>query len=81
MARRNRPADPKDREILEAHRRFLTVMEEQRLATLSDETKTHYLTMLVSLTEKLETPGKPLSEIMREMMAELAPLIFQTMQS
>lgn len=81
MGRRKRSADPKDREILAAHRRYLVVMEEQRLATLSDETKDRYLTMLTSLTAKLETPGKPLSEIMREMMAELGPLIFQAMQS
>jgi len=55
-------------------------MEGERLDTISDETKVRYLAVLKSLTDKLATPGKPLSEIVGEMMSETAPLLFQAMQ-
>jgi hypothetical protein len=35
---------------------------------------------MTSLTEKLAVPGKPLSEIVREIMAEAGPVLFQIMQ-
>jgi hypothetical protein len=69
-----------DKEIYEVHRRYIEVMEGERLAAISDETKTHYLRVLKSLTDKLAIPGKPLSEVIGEMMSEAAPLLFQTMQ-
>jgi hypothetical protein len=71
--------DARDREIAEAHRKYVETME-ARLEGISDNTKEHYLKVLVSLTEKLAVPGKPLSEIVTEMMAEAAPLLFQAMQ-
>jgi hypothetical protein len=74
-------SDPRDKEIVEAHRRFIKVMEEERLIQLSGETKSTYLKILTTATDKLEVPGKPISEVVREMMAEVGPLIFQTMQS
>lgn len=74
-------SDPRDKEIVEAHRRFIKVMEEERLVQLSSETKMTYLTLLTTAADKLEIPGKPISEVVREMMAELGPLIFQAMQS
>ncbi|MBE3603997.1 hypothetical protein IMX07_10215 [bacterium] len=80
MPRTAKPADPTDREIYEIHRRYIAVMEGERLAAISDETKAHYLRVLRSLTEKLAVPGKPLSEIVGEMMSEAAPLLFQAMQ-
>ncbi len=80
MPRTAKPADPTDREIYEIHRRFIAVMEGERLSSISDETKAHYLRVLRSLTEKLAVPGKPLSEIVGEMMSEAAPLLFQAMQ-
>ena len=80
MPRQRKFSDPMDQEIYVTHRRYMQVMEEQRLASISGESKTFYLTVLKSLTSKLEVPGKPLSEIMREMMAEAAPLILQVMQ-
>ena len=81
MAKQTKFSDPMDQEIYDTHRRYLLVMEEQRLSTISGESKTFYLSILKSLTGKLEVPGKPLSEIMREMMAEAAPMIMQVMQS
>ena len=69
-----------DKEIYEVHRRYIEVMEGERLATISDESKTHYLRVLKSLTDKLAIPSKPLSEVVGEMMSEAAPLLFQTMQ-
>jgi len=80
MAKQSKFSDPIDQEIYDLHRRYLQVMEEQRLSTISSESKTFYLSILKSLTSKLEVPGKPLSEIMREMMAEAAPMIMQVMQ-
>ena len=80
MAKQTKFSDPIDQEIYDMHRRYLQVMEEQRLSTISNDSKTFYLTILKSLTSKLEVPGKPLSEIMREMMAEAAPMIMQVMQ-
>ena len=80
MARSNRFSNPMDKEIYEVHRRYIQVMENERLAAISDETKTHYLRVLKSLTDKLAIPGKPLSEVVGEIMSEAAPLLFQTMQ-
>lgn len=80
MARSNKFSNPIDKEIYEVHRRYIEVMENERLAAISDETKTHYLRVLKSLTDKLAVPGKPLSEVIGEMMSEAAPLLFQTMQ-
>ena len=78
MARKN--GNPLDDQIKEIHRRYLEVMEGDRLDGISDETKAHYLRVLRSLTDKLAVPGKPLSEVVGEMMAEAAPLLFQAMQ-
>ena len=80
MARSNKLSNPMDKEIYEVHRRYIQVMENERLATISDESKTHYLRVLKSLTDKLAIPGKPLSEVIGEMMSEAAPLLFQSMQ-
>jgi hypothetical protein len=79
MARSVKFSNPHDKEIYEAHRRYIETME-ARLETIGDDAKVHYLKVLVSLTEKLAIPGKPLSEIVGEMMSEAAPLLFQAMQ-
>ncbi len=82
--RKGAPADLASRqgdlEIFEVHRRFIQVMEGDRLLTVSAETRGHYLTVMRSLTVKLSVPGKPISEIISEIMSEAAPLIFQVMQ-
>jgi hypothetical protein len=80
MASERKLSNPLDEEIYEVHRRFIVVMESERLATISDETKASYLAVFKSLTEKLATPGKPLSEVVGEIMSETAPLLFQVMQ-
>jgi hypothetical protein len=80
MAREPKFTNPKDQEIHEIHLRYVQVMENERLGSISDESKTHYLRVLTTLTEKLAVPGKPLSEVVGEMMAEAAPLLFQAMQ-
>jgi hypothetical protein len=79
MARVVKFTNPRDNEIFEAHRKYIEAME-ARFDTISDEAKGHYLRVLVSLTEKLAVPGKPLSEIVGEIMSEAAPLLFQAMQ-
>jgi hypothetical protein len=72
--------DPVDLEIVEVQQRFVYVMENVRLETMSPEMKQHYLTVMKSITEKLSMPSKPLNEILGEMMAEAGPMIFQAMQ-
>ncbi len=79
MARAKKFSDPKDQEIFDIHRRYIAAME-QRLGSISDQTKSNYLTVLRSLADKLTIPGKPLSEVVGEVMAEAAPLLFEAMQ-
>jgi hypothetical protein len=79
MAQANKLSNPKDLEIQDLHRRYVAAMED-RLPTISDETKAHYAAVLTSLTRHLETPGKPLSEIVSEVMSDAAPLLFRAMQ-
>ncbi|HEV2170288.1 MAG TPA: hypothetical protein VGY99_08665 [Candidatus Binataceae bacterium] len=79
MARERKPTDPQARAIFEIHRRYIEVME-QRLSMVEEQTRTNYVAVMTSLTEKLAVPGKPLSEIVREIMAEAGPVLFQIMQ-
>ncbi|HKV55437.1 MAG TPA: hypothetical protein VJN94_12435 [Candidatus Binataceae bacterium] len=79
MPRAVKFTNPRDQEIADAHRQYIETME-ARLETISDDTKGHYLKVLKSVTEKLAVPGKPLSEVVGEMMSEAAPLLFQAMQ-
>ena len=79
MARERKPIDPQARAIFEIHRRYIEVME-QRLSLVEEQTRTNYVAVMTSLTEKLAIPGKPLSEIVREIMAEAGPVLFQIMQ-
>ncbi len=79
MARERKPTDPQAREIFEIHRLYIELMED-RLSMVEEQTRVAYVSVIRSLTEKLAVPGKPLSEIVREMMAEAGPLLFQVMQ-
>jgi hypothetical protein len=80
LAPKKKFTDSIDLEIVEVQRRFVELMENVRLETMSPEMKQHYLSVMKSLTEKLAMPSKPLSEILGEMMAEAGPMIFQAMQ-
>ena len=80
MARAKKFTDPTDLAILDVHRRFVKVMEEVRLDSISPEMKERYLGVMKSLTDKLAMPSKPLHEILGEVMAEAGPFIFQAMQ-
>ncbi len=80
MARKKKFTDPIDIEIVEVHARFVEVMENVRLETISPEMKLGYLAIMKTLTEKLAMPSKPLHEIMGEIMADAGPMIFQAMQ-
>jgi hypothetical protein len=79
MANGSQFSNPQDQAIYDIHRRYLEVME-GRLDTINESHKVQYLKIITSLTEKLATPTKPLSEIVGEMMSEAAPLLFQAMQ-
>ena len=80
MARTKKFTDPTDVAICEVHRRYVEVMENSRLETLSADTKERYLKILSSLTERLAVPAKPLHEIVGEVMADAGPILFQMMQ-
>jgi hypothetical protein len=80
MARAKKFTDPTDIAICEAHRRYIEVMENVRLESISAETKQKYLAVIASLTDKLAMPSKPLSEIVGEIMTEAGPFLFQAMQ-
>ena len=47
---------------------------------MSLETKERYFAVLAKLVAKLEENGKPLRDIMQEMMADAASMILQEMQ-
>jgi len=68
-----------DRQIVATHRRFVKAMD-GRLGTMSADSKERYFAVLSTLVAKLETPDKPMREIMHEMMTEAASLILQEMQ-
>jgi len=80
MPRAKKFTDPTDMTIVEIHRRFVAAMENIRLEQMNPEMKQRYLTVMKSLTEKLELPSKPLPEILGEVMSEAGPIIFQAMQ-
>ncbi len=80
MPRSKKFTDPTDMTIVEIHRRFVAAMENIRLEQMNPEMKQRYLTVMKSLTEKLELPSKPLPEILGEVMSEAGPIIFQAMQ-
>jgi len=69
-----------DRQIAATHRRFVKAMD-GRLDGMSAETKERYFAILSMLVGKLETAGKPLREIMQELMTEAMSLVLQEMQS
>jgi hypothetical protein len=60
------------------HDRFVAAMN-ARLPAMTLEQKERYFSVLAVLVGKLETPDKPLREILQEMMAEAAVHIFQEM--
>ena len=80
MPRAKKFTDRTDLEIVDIHGRFTAAMENIRLEQMSPEMKQRYLTVMKSLTEKLELPSKPLPEILGEVMSEAGPIIFQAMQ-
>ena len=69
-----------DRQISASHKRFLKAMED-RLGTMSSETKEAYFVILTKLVTKLETGDKPLKEILQEMMAEAMTEVLQMIQT
>jgi hypothetical protein len=69
-----------DRQIAATHKRFVKAMD-GRLPTLNADTKERYFAVLSALVGKLETPEKPLRDIMQEMMLEAGSMILQEIQS
>jgi hypothetical protein len=54
---------------------------DSRLDAMSVESKERYFAVLSALVAKLETNGKPMREIMQEMMTEAASVILQELQA
>jgi hypothetical protein len=68
-----------DRQIVSTHRRFVKAMD-ARLGSMSFDTKERYFAVLSALVGKLETSDKPMRDVMQEMLAEAASVIFQELQ-
>lgn len=58
-----------DKDIALVHKRFVKAME-QRLPDIPLASKERYFAVLSALATKLETPDKPLREILSELMVE-----------
>ncbi len=58
------------------HDRFVAAMN-ARLPGMPLEQKERYFAVLSALVTKLETPTKPLRDVLQEMMAEAAAYVFQ----
>lgn len=58
-----------DKDIALVHKRFVRAME-QRLPAIPQESKERYFAVLSALATKLETPEKPLREVLTELMVE-----------
>ena len=65
-----------DGDISMVHQRFLVAME-TRLPDMNIEMKERYFAVLSTLVAKLEIQEKPLRDVLREMMAESAHLVFR----
>lgn len=65
-----------DADIADAHQRFLVAMA-QRLPNMNVDTKERYFVVLSSLVGKLESDGKTLHDVVREMLTETAAYLFQ----
>jgi len=74
------PQTDLERQIAATHKRFVKAMEE-RMGTMSDETKEAYFAILSKLVAKLETAEKPLKDVMQEMMAEAMAEVLQMIQA
>jgi len=61
------------------HGRFVAAMN-ARLPAMPLEQKERYFAVLSALVGKLETPDKPLREVLQEMMAEAAGYLLQEMR-
>ncbi len=61
------------------HDRFVVAMN-ARLEAMPLEQKERYFAVLNALVTKLENAGKPLREILQEMMAEAASYVLQEMR-
>jgi hypothetical protein len=69
-----------ERQIAAAHKRFVKAME-GRMVDLSPDTRDAYFVILTKLVDKLETPEKPLRDIMQEMMAEAMTEVLHIIQT
>ena len=67
-----------DRQVAATHRRFVKAMD-ARLPAMPPETKERYFAVLSALVGKLETPEKPLREILHEMVNEAGSAILAEM--
>jgi hypothetical protein len=65
-----------ERQLRMTHDRFVAAMS-ARLPGMELAQKERYFAVLSALVGKLEMPDKPLRDILQEMMAEAAALVFQ----
>jgi hypothetical protein len=65
-----------DKQIIATHKRFQKAMQ-ARLGTMSLGTKERYFAVLSLLVTKLEEPGRPLRDVLQDVLIESAPYIAQ----
>lgn len=71
--------DEVDKQIATTHRRLVKAMD-QRVPAMPPELKERYFALLSSLVTKLETPDKPLRDVLQESMADAMTFVLQEMQ-
>jgi len=69
-----------DMDIVATHQRFIEAMEE-RLPSMTLDSKERYFAILSSLVGKLEAPDKHMREILEEMMVEAGSIILQELNA
>ena len=80
MASNSRLSKGLDSDIRAVHLRFTAAME-SRLPAMSVDTKERYFGVVSALVSKLEDAGKPLRQVLQEIMAEAAGMLFQELGS
>ncbi len=74
MADRDAISKDLDRQILETHERFAQVIA-RRLPAMSLEQKERYFALLSLVVNKLDDAGKPMKQVLQELVGEALPIV------
>lgn len=79
MDEREKIAKDLERQIGEAHARFVAAMTE-RVPRMSLQQRERYFAALSALAAKVEDRERPLREVLQELLFEIGPMLFAEMQ-